>query len=278
VGPAARSLTQDIRATLGRILAYMGGVVALAIAAVSLFKAAPTLAVFAPPPHPQWVTIGRPYPAFELTWPAMSGVPYDYAILRRPDDGARKDVLTWGDAASDEPSAMVEIFRQGNGSAPFLDPASEIAARIVALTVIDDVKPAGDMETKFGTVPMIDFAIAQGGNEHGGNEHGGNEHRCLGFARAFEIPAMQLAGWYCSAGSEVVERSTLGCALDRLTILSAGGDPTLDRMFAAAELKRTFCGQRSPILAATPEREAPIVAPRSTKLSSLKLRGRMSTR
>jgi len=76
----------------------------------------------------------------------------------------------------------------------------------------------------------------------------------------------------------VVERSALGCALDRLTILSAGGDPTLNKMFAAAELRRTFCGQRSPLLAATPEREAAIAAPQSTKLSSVKLRGRISTR
>jgi hypothetical protein len=40
-------------------------------------------------------------------------------------------------------------------------------------------------------------------------------------------------------------------------------------MFARAEVKRSFCGQRSPILAATPEREE-----QDAKLRSV-LRGRM---
>ena len=256
--PAVTTLAQDIRATLVRILAYMGGLAALAIVGRTLFEMTPTAAMLAPAPHPAWVTVERPRPAFELTWPELSGVPHHYAILRRPDDGARKDELTWGDAAADAPYAVVEIMRPGSGAA-FLDAASEVAARIIAFAVTDDVKPAGDIDTKFGTAPMIDFAIAQ-------DDH---EHRCLGFARAFETPAIQFAGWYCSAGREVVARSAVGCALDRLTILSAGGDPALDKMFANAELKRTFCGQRSPILAATPERETTIVAQRSAKLSRL---------
>ena len=35
----------------------------------------------------------------------------------------------------------------------------------------------------------------------------GRERRCLGFARAFDDPSMQIAGWYCSARSEVVDRA-----------------------------------------------------------------------
>ena len=77
---------------------------------------------------------------------------------------------------------------------------------------------------------------------------------------------MQIAGWYCSPGDEAVDRATLACVLDRLTILSAGGDAKLAGLFARAELKRTFCGQRNPILAATPEREVPVPIPRSIKL------------
>ena len=79
---------------------------------------------------------------------------------------------------------------------------------------------------------------------------------------------MQIAGWYCSSGEEVVDRATLACALDRLTILSAGGDAGSPRLFARAEVKRTFCGQRSPILAATPEHGDKISA-----VPGLKLRG-----
>jgi len=262
------SIAQDIRATALRLVAYMGGLAALAMAGASLFEATPGPAVFAAQPRPDWVAVERPHPAFDLGWPELSGVPYDYAILRRPADGARKDVMTWGDAASAEPFATVEIFRLGTVAVPFLDAASEIAARITAFAVTDDVKPAGTIDTKFGTVPLIDFAIAGRGNEH----------RCLGFARVFEAPAVQIAGFSCSAGTEVVDRAVLGCAIDRLTILSAGGDRALDRLFAEAELKRSFCGARSPILAATPEHETRLTAPLSAKLGGLKLRGSLPPR
>ena len=161
-------------------------------------------------------------------------------------------MLTWGEPAASGPYVMVEIYRPGAASERFIDAPSEIAARIVGFTVTDDVKPAGEIDSKFGAVPLVDFAIAVPGTP---NER---PRRCLGFARPFDDPPMQIAGWYCSAGEEVVDRATLACALDRLTILSAGGDPELAALFARAELKRTFCGQRNPILAATPERDVPV--------------------
>jgi hypothetical protein len=162
---------------------------------------------------------------------------------------------------------MVEIYRPGTASERFIDAPSEIAARILPFAVTDDVKPAGELDSKFGTVSLVDFAIAGHGRAR----------RCLGFARPFDEPVMQIAGWYCSAGDEVVDRATLGCTLDRLAILSAGGDADLAGLFARAEIKRTFCGQRNPILAATPEREVPVPIPHSVK-SGVKLRGRLTQR
>ena len=64
---------------------------------------------------------------------------------------------------------------------------------------------------------------------------------------------MQLSGWFCQGGTEFVEQSTLACALDRLTLLSAGSEPKVGALFAQAELNRSYCGQRDPILAATPK-------------------------
>jgi hypothetical protein len=80
---------------------------------------------------------------------------------------------------------------------------------------------------------------------------------------------MQIAGWYCSAGSEVVDRAVLTCALDRLTI--AAGDSKVADLFARAELKRSFCGRRNPILAATPEGRTRSAEPRSVKLRGHRL-------
>jgi len=176
-------------------------------------------------------------------------------------------VLTWGEAADSGPQTgpyvMVEIFRTGTEDEHFLDPSSEIAARIVGYAVTDDVKPAGQIDSKFGAVPLVDFAIAREGTEH----------RCLGFSRIFSEPAMQIAGWYCSAGTEVVNRTAVACAIDRLAVISAGGDREVDALFADAELKRTFCGQHSTILAATREHTVPLAALRNVKMRSAKSRG-----
>ena len=264
---AATSVSDDIRATLVRLLAYMGGLAALAVAAASFFAAPADIVAAlgsAAAQRPAWSTVERPYPAFELLMPELIGSTYDYAIQRRVKDGARKDLLSWGEAAGAGPYVVVEIYRPAAASDRFLDASSEIAARIVDYAVTDDVKPIGQIDSKFGSVALVDFAVAPQGHER----------RCLGFARLLRDPAMQIAGWYCSAGREVVDRTTVACLLDRLTLVN--GDAKLAEMFARAEVKRTFCGQRNPILAATPEREERIAPQQPAKLKAA-LRGRMPT-
>ena len=249
--PDGHSLSDEIRATFVRVLAYMGALACIATAAGSYFNVSALVAAAGPSPHRQWIEVDNPHPAFELAMPELTAIPANYAIWRRDVDGARKDVLTWGAADEPGPFISVEIYRASDGAEPFIDPDSEIAARIVDYTVTDDVKPAGRVVSKFGTVPLVDFAISS-------HDH---PRRCLGFARVFAEPSMQIAGWYCSPGDEIVDRTTLACVVDRLTILSAAGDPRLDALFARAEVKRTFCGRRDPIFAATPERTGSISRP-----------------
>ncbi len=272
--PASYSIPDDIRATLVRLFAYMGGLAALTVAAASFFAAPADIVAAlgsASAPRPAWNTVERPYPAFELLMPELAGSTYNYAIQRRAKDGARKDLLTWGEPAEAGPLAgpyvMVEIYRPAVSSDHFLDASSEIATRIVDYAVTDDVKPDGQIDSKFGSVALVDFAVAPQGPIPG------NERRCLGFARPFTEPVMQIAGWYCSAGHEVVDRAMVACLLDRLTLVN--GDAKLAEMFARAEVKRTFCGQRNPILAATPEREERIAPEQASKLKAA-LRGRLS--
>jgi hypothetical protein len=254
---SSRSLAEDIRATLVRVLAYLGCLAILATAAASLFQTHAVIAAIDPsPPRAKWIELERPRPAFAGFIAELGGGASRYAIRRREADSVRKDVLSWGEAAGSGPYAMIEIYRAGGAVERFIDAASEVAARLVDFSVTDDVKPAGTINSKFGPVPLVDFAIATGGKER----------RCLGFGRAFDAPPMQIVGWYCSAGDEVVNRATLACALDRLSIVSAGGDSKVAELFADAELKRTFCGQRNPILAATPERRQRLTASGPTKL------------
>ncbi len=262
------SVPGDIRATVVRILAYMGALAILAIAAASFFQPPAGVAAIETASRPQWVNVERPHPAFELIMPELAASASDYAILRRPADGARKDILSWGNAAASGPFVRVEVYRPGSASEGFIDAPSEITAHIVAFKVTDDVKAAGTIDSKFGSVHLVDFAIASRRSDR----------RCLGFAQPFAEPAMQIDGWYCSAGDEVVDRAGLSCLLDRLTIISAGGDAALAGVFARAEIKRTFCGQRNPILAATPEREVQVAIPRSVKPThGVALRGRLLT-
>jgi hypothetical protein len=248
---------------LVRVLAYMGGLAILAIVVASLFRTPPVAAAVEPPPTPKWLNVERPYPAFELLMPEFAGLMPDYAILRRTEGTGRKDVLSWGSLADDLAYVMVEVYRPGDDGEHFIDAPSEIAARILAYSVTDDVKAAGTLDSKFGPVSLVDFAIARGDKPR----------RCLGFVRAIQSPMMQIAGWYCSASTEVVDRATVACAIDRLSLVSAGNDPALSAYFARAEIKRKFCGQRNSILAATP-RHSDLVAASSHP----KLRGRIRAR
>jgi hypothetical protein len=268
VRPASYSVPDDIRATLVRLVAYMGALAAIAVAAMGIFQSLPGVAAAfgsAQPATPRsaWTTAEHPLPAFELLMPNLGGS--TYALQRRASDGAHKDLLSFGEATAAGPYALMEIYRPGVASDRFLDASSEIATRIIDYTVTDDVKPDGFIESKFGQVALVDFAIAPQGHER----------RCLGFARAFSQPALQIAGWYCSAGREVIDRATVGCMVDRLTLVN--GDTKLDELFAHAEVKRTFCGQRSPIMAATAPGQAEIGPRQPAKLRAA-LRGRLSTR
>ena len=152
--PSVYSLSEDIRATFVRVLAYMGGLGLVAIAAASIFNVSAVVGAGSGP-HSQWSEVERPSPAYELAMPELAAIPANYAISRRAADGARKDVLTWGTAAEPGPFVRVEIYRSGDRTEPFIDPDSEIAARIVGYTITDDVKPAGRIASKFGEVPLV---------------------------------------------------------------------------------------------------------------------------
>ena len=75
-------------------------------------------------------------------------------------------------------------------------------------------------------------------------------------ARLSTIRGCRLSGWYCQGGADSSSAATLACALDRLTLLAAGSEPKVGALFAQAELNRSFCGQRDPILAADAQIQA----------------------
>jgi hypothetical protein len=253
-------LFSEFRDTFPRLLAYVAVLALLGWGTAEFFRAAPVAAAVEPVSRPEWIAVTKPLPAFALSMPELAEAEFSYDI-RRHSLGGRKDVLTWGELSGAGPHLMVEIYRPGTEFTRFADTAREIAARIDGVVAAKNIKPADALESKFGSMPLVEFTAASDG-----------PRQCLGFARPFEHPRLQVIGWYCTSGPELIEHSVLTCALDRLTLLNAGSDTKVGELFARAELKRNFCGQRSLLLAATPKRAAPAPVPET------KLRGRLLAR
>jgi hypothetical protein len=257
----------EMRATLVRVSAYVGGLAALSIFAAHVFDAAPVIAASEPAPRADWVEIERPHAAFTLTIPEAAEAPAGYAIRRHAAGGGRKDILSLGDAQGDAPYLRVEIYRPGRESVRFDDAGSEIAARAGELGPANAVHVQEPVDSKFGPLALVDFSTA-----------GETPRHCLGFARSYDDPRLQISGWFCQGADKMIERAMLVCALDRLTLLSAGSEPKVAALFAKAELNRSFCGQRSTLMAATPKYRVlwAAIEQKQEKREDQKLRGRIA--
>lgn len=238
--PALHSWREELPSTLVRILAYLGGVTVLSIGAAQFFQS-PTAIRAMPAPQPQWIEIERPFPAFALSIPEASDVPASYAIRRNPAGGGRKDILTLGEPDEVSPYLRVEIYRPGSEIRSFAGVRETIAAGAAALGPIAMRSADEPLVSKLGPLSIVSFDTSIGTPRH-----------CLGFVRAYDDPMLQISGWFCRGG-EPIQPNTLACALDRLSLLSAGSEPKVGALFAQAELNRSFCGQHDPILAATPK-------------------------
>lgn len=239
--PALRSWREDLTNAVVRWFAYLCGIAVLSIVAAHIFEARPAMHVGNPAHRPEWVEIEKPFPAFALAIPEAADVPAHYAIRRNRQGGGRKDILTLGEPESADPYLRVEIYRPKSEISRFAAPAATITADAAALGPVDLQLSARPLVSKFGPLTVIPFTTSKGALSH-----------CLGFVRAYDDPMLQLSGWFCRGG-EFIQRATLSCALDRLTLLSAGSEPKVGALFAEAELHRSFCGQRDPILAETPK-------------------------
>jgi hypothetical protein len=235
--PALHCWREELPPTLVRLLAYVGGAALLSILAAQLFQSSRSLS---PAPPSAWVETERPFPAFALSIPEAADVPADYAIRYNRLGGGRKDIISRGEPDSAAPYLEVQIYRAGSEIARFLPPADEIASAAAALGPTD-LHNEAPLDSKFGALAIVRFTASHG-----------TPRQCLGFVRAYDEPMLQLSGWFCRGG-EFVARSTLSCALDRLTLLSAGSEPKVGALFAEAELHRSYCGQHDPILASTPK-------------------------
>jgi len=240
--PALRSWRNDLPPNIVRLLAYLGAIALLSMASAHFSKSPKVMGAITPVHQTGWIDIERPFAAFALSIPEAADVPASYAIRRHTVGNGRKDILTLGEPDSAAPFLRVEIYRPGNEVSRFADPIEEMILSADAFGPADVKHLDNPLATKFGPLTVVQFVASKG-----------TPRRCLGFVRAYNDPRVQLSGWFCQGGTEFVEQSTLACALDRLTLLSAGSEPKVGALFAQAELSRSYCGQRDPILAATPK-------------------------
>jgi hypothetical protein len=256
------SVCNEITATFGRLLAYAGVIALLGALAAKMLGVPEVEAAVEPSARPQWVAIERPHPAFALVVPEFAEA--SYAIHRHRGGHGRKDIMVWGEPDSPGARLMVEIYRPGAELARFGDPLREVSARAVELGNTSDFALAEPIDSKFGRVALVDFR----------SKREGHARHCLGFARAFDEPLMQIAGWYCKANDEIIDHNTVACALDRLSVIAAGSDPKVSALFANAELGRKFCRLQKPALRGSTLRRLDWIEAARTP----KLRGRQVTR
>jgi hypothetical protein len=233
-------LWSDAKSTFVRLLAYIGALAVLAGIAVHLVAPAPSAVAIDPAPVAEWMTVAKPFPAFSLPLSEFGDNGPDYALRRHVAGGGRQDILTWGELKGATPHLMVEIYRPGSELSRFRSAEREIAVRLDG-TGASTARLAGEMQTKFGSVALVEFSF------------GNPARQCLGFARIYRDPQLQILGWHCRSGAAIVERGLIACALDRLSLLAAGSEPKLRELFARAELRRNFCGQRTHLMTPTPK-------------------------
>jgi hypothetical protein len=264
----------ELSAICARVFAYIGAIVVLGLIAAKFVGAPIVEAAIDHSAGAQWVDVERPYRAFAASVPEFSEPEPDYAIHRLARGGAgRKDVMRWGpawnDPAGNGSRLMIEVYRPAQEIRQFGDAASEVTARTAEIGGPYSLTPADAIDSKFGRFSVFSFTA----NTVTGNA--GRSRNCLGFARAFEDPLMQIAGWYCKADAEVVDPKTLACALERLSLLMAASEPKVTALFAKADLQRKPC-------AATPSRAHRASNTQRRDWISVRkaprLRGRMVTR
>jgi hypothetical protein len=233
VHPALWRFAEECNGLFSRLLAYMGALALIAIVGVTLWDHM-RLETVASTHKSGWSVAGRAHPAFAVSQSDLFGKTETYEIWQHPQ-GGRKDVLRWMEA--DKPLAELEIYRPGGEPSRSGPPIADIAGRIDP-DGSRELQAAGLIDSKFGAVALLGLIDRQG------------ERACLGFIKQFDEPGLRISGWSCQGETLPARRAAIGCMLNRLMLLAAGGDAKLAELFARAELRRGECTSGAPLRSA----------------------------
>ena len=236
IHPALTSFADECCATLARLIVYVGALGLFAIAGLHLWDQLQLDTTADPANQPDFTLAGRSRAAFAVGSLDPPEKSESYDVFRHPA-GGRKDVLRWG-PLGEKPVAELEIYRPGGEFDPSQPPMADLAARMAG----EDRQPleaTGVIDSKFGNVALF---------RHPGRFDPAKS--CLGFLKQFGEPALLLSGWSCQGTTFSARRASIGCMLDRLTLLASGNEPRLAELFARAELNRRDCRAASTAVSA----------------------------
>ena len=153
---------------------------------------------------------GRP---LQLSMPGF-GEPTSYAIRRHTDGGGRKDILTLGEP--DDPTPFVRL----RSIAPDSEPDSFGRAGRTSLNTPPSSARGADCAARTADQQIRREALRLRIRDRPVSAN------CVGFSATSTIRACRSPAG--SAGRRAsVRASTMSCALDRLTLMSAGSDPEI---------------------------------------------------
>jgi hypothetical protein len=218
----------EVCGTFARLIAYVGSLTLIAILAAAVWQHVGSVDVAAPTARSQWILADAAVPAFSLRRTDQPDRSATYTVLRHPA-GGRKDIFRWGEPSQRPALAELEVYRFGDEADATTDPTRDLAARM-AVDGPAELESAGVIDSKLGPFELM--------RQVGANDGVG---ACLGFLKRSSVPALQISGWTCQGASTAARRTSVGCMLNRLTVLSAGSEPDIAAWFARAELGRTPC-------------------------------------
>jgi hypothetical protein len=232
VHPALTSFADEVCATVARIFAYVGTLALLAILGIHAWDQLQTGDTDEPAAKADWSVADRSYPAFAVSKQDQGEKSATYTVVRHPA-GGRKDILRWAGVGILKPAAELEIYRPGGEFDGKTPPGADVFGLMTQASAsggASELEAAGIVDSKFGTVALLRPVGASDGAD-----------ACLGFTKRVDNPLLEIEGFSCQGDSVPAHRAAISCMLNRLTLLTAGNEPKLAELFAAAELKRGNC-------------------------------------
>jgi len=174
IHPLLRTFAGELQATLVRVCLYACVLAGFGLVGMELFARTQATGA-AQSVAPEWIDVIKPIPAFALSLAEFSAEP-QYAIRRHVSGGGRRDIIAFGDAAAQEATAIVEIYRPGAeadqaGASDATVPELRLSVPVVQRLI----------DTKFGLAAVEPFT------ERGSQ----GERRCLRVTRGFDAKARE---------------------------------------------------------------------------------------